>query len=148
LNCCGNNLFEDDPFENLIELSCSDGHDNDCDGFIDDADSDCPLIVTLLRPENGKAYYGTSIYLQVKTNKPTYWINYSLDSTGYVNKWTNQPAGTYGTYIYVPNYGSHNIVVKAKANPSGAVIESGTVYFTTNRLGGGCGSRFVHCLMT
>lgn len=40
LNCCGNNANEDSPYE-ATEASCSDGHDNDCDGMIDSGDSDC-----------------------------------------------------------------------------------------------------------
>ncbi len=45
LNCCGDDSGEDSPFESPIELSCSDGHDNDCDGLTDDADPDCVVCV-------------------------------------------------------------------------------------------------------
>lgn len=40
LNCCGNDANEDSPYES-VEASCSDGHDNDCDGSIDKTDQDC-----------------------------------------------------------------------------------------------------------
>ncbi len=41
LNCCGNDANEDDPYE-LTETTCDDGNDNDCDGFIDNLDDNCP----------------------------------------------------------------------------------------------------------
>ena len=41
LNCCGDDLGEDNPFESGIELTCDDGRDNDCDGSTDCADVDC-----------------------------------------------------------------------------------------------------------
>jgi len=40
LRCCGDDSGEGSPFE-ATESSCSDGNDNDCDGFTDMADSDC-----------------------------------------------------------------------------------------------------------
>ncbi|MBD3164320.1 hypothetical protein GF323_03905 [Candidatus Woesearchaeota archaeon] len=40
LNCCGNNPNEASPYE-AAESSCSDNHDNDCDGKTDMQDSDC-----------------------------------------------------------------------------------------------------------
>ena len=43
LNCCGNDANEDDPYQ-LEELSCEDGHDNDCDGLIDGDDPDCANV--------------------------------------------------------------------------------------------------------
>jgi spore coat protein A len=32
-----------EPTETIDELSCTDGQDNDCDGLVDSADTDCPL---------------------------------------------------------------------------------------------------------
>jgi len=46
LNCCGDDLFEDSPFEWPKELTCDDNNDNDCDGLIDLADPDCPKNCT------------------------------------------------------------------------------------------------------
>lgn len=43
LRCCGNNEGEGSPYES-VEVSCSDGNDNDCDGLLDDADPDCTGI--------------------------------------------------------------------------------------------------------
>jgi hypothetical protein len=40
LACCGNNPFEDDPYEST-ETSCSDGNDNDCDSYTDCDDTNC-----------------------------------------------------------------------------------------------------------
>jgi hypothetical protein len=40
LNCCGDDLGEDDPYE-VNEVTCNDTHDNDCDGLIDCVDPDC-----------------------------------------------------------------------------------------------------------
>jgi parallel beta-helix repeat protein len=40
LNCCGNGALEDNPYE-IVEVSCSDGTDNDCDDDIDVSDTDC-----------------------------------------------------------------------------------------------------------
>jgi len=41
LNCCGDDSFEDGPYESGLEVTCDDGNDNDCDGKGDCADSDC-----------------------------------------------------------------------------------------------------------
>jgi hypothetical protein len=43
LNCCGNDVNEDSPFEVVEQIYCSDGSDNDCDGLID-TDPECPVI--------------------------------------------------------------------------------------------------------
>jgi len=41
LECCGDDLAEDNPFQFGFELNCADGRDNDCDGPTDCADNDC-----------------------------------------------------------------------------------------------------------
>jgi hypothetical protein len=40
LNCCGNDVFEADPYQET-ETNCEDTSDNDCDGLVDDLDPDC-----------------------------------------------------------------------------------------------------------
>ncbi len=50
LKCCGDDNFEDNPFE-IIEQSCEDNNDNDCDGQIDCEDLDCvynPVCIVYL----------------------------------------------------------------------------------------------------
>jgi len=40
LNCCGDDTGEAGPYE-VLEASCIDGRDNDCDALIDQSDPDC-----------------------------------------------------------------------------------------------------------
>ncbi len=44
-NCCGNDANEDSPYQST-ETSCSDGRDNDCDGTIDQSDTNCYLCTS------------------------------------------------------------------------------------------------------
>ena len=66
-NCCGDDNGEGNPYE-TTEKSCSDLHDNDCDGYTDQEDSDCiPTDVSIIsfNPSKSIVTLGSSIKINL-----------------------------------------------------------------------------------
>jgi len=98
-----------------------------------------PPSIEILSPKNITYYNYVNVKLEFTINETASWIAYSLDHQENVTIFTNVEAGTYTKYIYIPNYGSHNIIVYAK-DTAGNTGKSERIYFTTKRIWGGGGS--------
>lgn len=76
LNCCGDDLNEDSPFQ-INEISplnlCSDGKDNDCDGKIDILDSDCYVCVPNTETRNCSNQQGVCAGSKETCNSSGQW---------------------------------------------------------------------------
>ncbi|RLF97941.1 MAG: hypothetical protein DRN49_06720 [Thaumarchaeota archaeon] len=97
-----------------------------------------PPSIEIISPKN-ITYNYLNIKLEFTINEAASWIAYSLDHQENITIFTNVEAGTYTKYIYIPNYGSHNIIVYAKDH-AGNTGKSERIYFTTKRIWGGVGN--------
>jgi len=86
LNCCGNNVNEDSPYQ-TTESNCNDGRDNDCDGQIDLVDTNC-YACTPLTKQNCLKQEGVCFGSQETCNALGQWLgcDYSIipDYDGFV----------------------------------------------------------------
>jgi len=148
LNCCGNNANEDNPYE-VIESTCNDGNDNDCDGLIDCADPDCaakPVCAPPNQPPTADARVGdapnpagTSVTV---TEGATVYFDgstYSSDSDGTITKyeWDFKNDGVYdwnstvtGKTTYVYSAGSYT--GKLRVTDDDGATSTDTVSITVN----------------
>lgn len=132
--CC------DDPAENCVdaggvcrdeypnEVTCNDGIDNDCDGYVDGDDLDCditPPLITILSPQNTTYTNNVSLTFTVYDYSPIDWMGYSLDSQA-------NATITGNTTLTDLTYDSHNIVVYAN-DTYGNMGTSEKIYFTVKR---------------
>ncbi|HII72719.1 TPA: PKD domain-containing protein, partial [Candidatus Woesearchaeota archaeon] len=136
LNCCGNNLFEDSPYE-IVETSCLDGNDNDCDGLVDLLDSDCPDTyppkIYIITPSNGSSFNQTqSVFISVNVTDETYVsqvnVTVSIPSDGTQDLVLSYNAGTGlwdTTFTTTYNIGQYDFTVTASDNSSNTATADG-----------------------
>ena len=100
-----------------------------------------PPSIEILSPKNITYCNYVNVKLEFTINEAASWIAYSLDHQENITIFTNVEAGTHTKYVYIPNYGSHNIIVYAK-DLAGNTGKSERIYFTTKtkRIWGGGGS--------
>ena len=98
-----------------------------------------PPSIEIISPKNITYYNYVNVKLEFTINEAASWIAYSLDHQENITIFTNVEAGTYTKYIYISNYGSHNIIVYAK-DTAGNTGKSERIHFTTKRIWGGGGS--------
>ncbi len=123
------------------ESSCNDGIDNDNDGFVDCADTDCDLLANCPIPTACSAIEGTIHFENMGNNiNAAYTTQYLLADTANVIQqvnsdtfFTNVTAGVYILYVlnYETNGGiSNNVVGDTIKNITGGcfIVEAGTPF--------------------